>query len=55
MTFVTLSYIASVNALMDAGVAPKIVKLCIQYSYTKGKVAILASLIFDIEQRMESL
>ena len=48
-------YSAGVDALMEAGVASKDVKACIQYAYAKGKVAVLESLVFDSEQHMEFL
>lgn len=48
-------YIAGVDALMEAGVASKDVKACIQHAYTEGKVAVLESLVLDSEERMKSL
>lgn len=48
-------YVAGVDALMEAGVASKDVKTCIQHAYTKAKVAVLERLVLDSEQHMEWL
>lgn len=48
-------YMAGIDALMEAGVASKDVKVCIQHAYTKGKAAVLQRLILDSEQHMELL
>ena len=48
-------YIAGVDALMEAGIDPKDVKICIQHAYTKGKLAVMQRLVSDLEEPMKLL
>ena len=48
-------YIAGVDALMQAGIDPKDVKICIQHAYTKGKLSVLQRLVSDLKEPMKLL
>lgn len=48
-------YIAGVDALMAAGVTPEDVKICIQLSFEKSRMAIFERLVLGSEQHIISL